>query len=286
VVSCETLRQVVLARERGARAITLRLNSPTLLRTATTRALVPFPPPREALRSRFGFDTSERQDCELAAAELSRAVHAAGEAFAGFHLHHGFAEANSPEVYLAFALAMKALAAKAGVPLPSINLGGGLWTLSFPVLERLCTEIKRAVGPGTCVRFEPGRILSREAGVAVGRVLSARTVGSTRIRLLNLSRACHVRWAHPRLLNVVPAPEGALPKLKKASSGAPRLLCVGPTCYEDDTFPEVLVGEAAEGNGRTLLPEGDTVVFGGITGYSCAWNSSFNGIPPAEVRFV
>jgi diaminopimelate decarboxylase len=269
LVSCENATQVVLARERGVKTIALRLDSTALLQTAVTRGFVP--PPRGRLESRFGLSC-----------ELGQALSAAGEAFSGFHFHHGFAQSNSTGEYLAFARLAKEAAQAHGVELSSLNLGGGLWTFDFSALEHLCLSLREVLGPATRVRFEPGRLLSRGAGFGIGRVLAARSQGLREVRVLTLSRTCHVRWAHPQLLTSLPPPRGS-------QQGARRLLLSGPTCYEDDAFslvplgaPELLSTEAA----AALLPVGSHAVFGGITGYSCAWNAGFNGVPPAEVRFV
>lgn len=279
IVSCENETQVRIARQRRVEAIALRLNSTALLHTAVERGFVP--PPKSRQESRFGISHLGLSNTNPSH-DLKHLLDAAGDAFAGFHFHHGFAQNNSPQEYLAFARLAKEAAEIHGHPLPSLNLGGGLWTLDFRTLETLCHELRHVLGPHTRVRFEPGRLLSRGAGFAIGRVLASHSQGLREVRVLNLSRTCHVRWAHPQLLTPLPPPRGS-------QQNARRLLLAGPTCYEDDVFnviplgaPHVLSAEEA----NSLLPVGSLAVFGAVTGYSCAWNSGFNGVAPADVRFL
>ena len=54
------------------------------------------------------------------------------------------------------------------------------------------------------------------------------------------------------------------------------MLVVGPTCYEED-----VLGEWTMAPGR--LAAGDRIVLRHVTGYAVAWNTSFGGVPAADV---
>lgn len=49
----------------------------------------------------------------------------------------------------------------------------------------------------------------------------------------------------------------------------------GATCYEEDVIGEWTVGEL-----------GDRIVLRNVSGYAYAWNTSFGGVPKADVAFV
>jgi len=55
----------------------------------------------------------------------------------------------------------------------------------------------------------------------------ARSVDDRPLRVLDLSRICHLRWSQVELVGAAPRPgEGH------------RVLLVGPTCYEEDVIGE------------------------------------------------
>jgi diaminopimelate decarboxylase len=57
----------------------------------------------------------------------------------------------------------------------------------------------------------------------------------------------------------------------------------GATCNEGDRLGEFLV--PLPNFKDSPYQEGDIVVFKNINCYSVSWNTSFNGIKPAEVKF-
>jgi len=274
IVSCESASQVASLQDCYGEhvRISVRINSPSLLASADRGD--PLSP--GFLWSRFGAwgGVDELRDCVLAA----------GTSFEGFHLHHGFPRANGPGEYTAFARAAASLARDLGVSLPCVNFGGGLSRFSNDDLGALVGKLREGLPPETRIVFEPGRLLTRDAGFAVGHVRTARTVripttdgAVTRlVRVVSLSRSCHMKWSNPALL-------GAFARAQTVRSPV-RLEVVGPTCYEDDVLASVALATPVAEN--EFLPAGSSIAFGGITGYSVAWNTSFNGIPSAMVRFV
>ncbi|RLB47283.1 MAG: hypothetical protein DRI90_26500, partial [Deltaproteobacteria bacterium] len=91
----------------------------------------------------------------------------------------------------------------------------------------------------------------------------------------NLSGACHLRWSYP-----FPIDSSGRPA---RGSGEVEAVLVGPTCCENDVIGRFAVHHPER---KGPLRVGDTLLFGGISGYSLAWNIAFNGIPPARVTLL
>lgn len=257
LVSCETPAQAAAVARTGCARVMIRLDSGSLL-APLFEGTKQRPP-----CSRFGVPALEDH--------VAPVLEASGDSFEGFHLHHGFPQHNAPEDFLHFARGMTRLARALGVEARTRNLGGGLWKMGFEDLMGLCSTLRAEAAPAERICFEPGRVLTRGAGYAVGTVVSARSVPGREIRVLDISRVGHMKWSNS-------APRVDVPV---ANGGSTRLELVGPTCYEDDCFLRVPL--AAGSDARSLLPEGERIVFEGVTGYSAAWNHSFNGLPEAAV---
>jgi diaminopimelate decarboxylase len=205
-------------------------------------------------RSRFGLDD------RAAIAELARA---AGDRPIGLHVHHGAVVATSASRFVATARAALALADFA----PAFVDLGGAWH-GIADLAAAFAEIRAAVPAAIELVVEPGRLFARGAGFACGRVLVARALADRELRVVELSRICHLRWSHVDLVVRAPHP------------GRGRdVLVVGPTCFEDDVLGQWTVDP-------TDLPCGARVVVRDVTGYALAWNASFGGVPAAEVAVV
>jgi diaminopimelate decarboxylase len=113
--------------------------------------------------------------------------------------------------------------------------------------------------------IEPGRLVSEGAGFACGTIVVVRELDDRPLYVLDLSRICHLRWSQVELVAQAPHPgEGR------------RALFVGPTCFEDDVVGEWTVTPAH-------LHIRGRVVLRGVSGYAVAWNTSFGGVPAAEV---
>lgn len=252
IVGCETVAQVRAA-PAGAE-IAIRLSASLTGRDPAVGAVQDGSGHR---RSRFGLDAGAdlpRAIAELAAAAAGRPV--------GLHVHHGAVAATSAERFLATARVALAAADAAGLAPRFLDLGGA-WH-AIPDLAGALGALRSALPDALELIVEPGRVLSAEAGFAAGRVALARELADRPLRVVELSRLCHLRWSHIELVG-------------QARPGAPPTLLVGPTCFEDDSLGEWTIDPP---------PAGARVAFRHVSGYAVAWNTGFGGVPPAEVVLV
>ncbi len=201
-------------------------------------------------RSRFGVERDA----------IHAMIAAAGTRPFGLHVHHGPVTATTAERFIA-----TARAALEGIDVTPrfLNLGGAWHGIAD--LSATLAEIRAAVPAEIELVIEPGRRVTEEAGFACGRVVNAREVGGRALRVIDLSRVCHLRWSQVELVGAAPHPgEGR------------SALVVGPTCYEED-----VIGEWSVAPGR--LGTGERVVLRHVSGYAVAWNTSFGGVPAADV---
>ena len=245
IVSCETVEQVRAAPAHAE--IAIRISSSVTARDPAVGAVLDGSGHR---RSRFGLDVGSDQRDAMIAAANGRPV--------GLHVHHGPVTATSPERVLATARAVLADVEPAFLDL------GGAWH-GITDLPHALAELRAAIPEQIELIIEPGRLITERAGFARGTVLVARELEDRPLRVLDLSRICHLRWSQVELVAAAPHP-----------GDGRRALFVGPTCYEDDVVGEWSVTPAQ-------LPEGARVVLRGVTGYAVAWNTSFGGVPAAEV---
>lgn len=205
-------------------------------------------------RSRFGLDT----DPARLRARIAELAHAAGGRPIGLHVHHGQVAATGAERFLATAQAVLAAAGDASVSPRFLDLGGA-WHAVADVPGTLA-ELRRAIPAEIELVVEPGRAIANEAGFACGRVVVARELDDRSLRVLDLSRLCHLRWSPIELV-------GSAPVAMRPTA------FVGPTCFEDDVLGDWMAAPAT----------GERVTFRGVTGYAVAWNTSFGGVPAADV---
>ncbi|MDB4962443.1 MAG: lysA1 [Myxococcales bacterium] len=250
IVGCETIDQVTAAPAHAE--IAIRISASITGRDPAIGAVLDGSGHR---RSRFGLDAGE--------ATLGTFVRAAAGRPVGLHVHHGPVTATTSERFLATARAVLALAAEAEL-VPSFLDLGGAWH-GIADLAGALRDLRAAVPREIELIIEPGRRVTEEAGFACGRVVVARELADRPLRVIDLSRICHLRWSQIELVG--PAPH--------AGEGR-SVLVVGPTCYEED-----VIGE------WTLAPDrlaaGDRVVLRHVSGYAVAWNTSFGGVPAADV---
>ncbi|NUN65667.1 hypothetical protein HCU40_13105 [Pseudanabaena biceps] len=233
----------------------IRLNSSSLLITEDSD---------QPLNSYSRFGISELT-------ELAKFAQSTPDRFVGFHIHHGIHE-NSPDTILTFARQAIALADLFQLPLPSIDLGGGLAEIGFSQLESLLIELRCLVRSPTVLIFEAGKLLFEDIGFAYGKVKSLQCDRRGWMMTVDLSKSCHLRWSQPKL--IVP---------DSTSATQVPVSIYGATCNEGDRLGEFLVPlPHVQGS---PYQEGDIVVFKNINCYSVSWNTSFNGIKPAEVKF-
>lgn len=274
IVGCETVDHIRAAPPHAELAI--RISASITDRDPAVGALLEGTGRR---RSRFGIDTREELATLLRAA-VERDDGAARRV--GIHVHHGPVTATSAERFVATARAALALFAEArelagidrrgraaGEP-AFIDLGGawhGIADIGAAFAEiRAAFPTIGTVPPDLEIFVEPGRLYAENSGFATGRVLSTRELPDRILSVVELSRVCHLRWSQVELVARPPHP-GAGRKLQ----------LVGPTCYEEDVLGEWIV-EPTELR--------DRVVLANVSGYALAWNTSFGGVPAADIVFV
>ncbi len=97
---------------------------------------------------------------------------------------------------------------------------------------------------------------------------AARELADRSVRVIDLSRACHLRW------------QQVAPISPPAATGAARPIAfTGPTCYEEDVIGEWKLDPARFAVGAPL-------VVAGVNGYALGWNTGFGGVAPAEVAII
>ena len=251
IVGCETVEQVRAAPPRAE--IAIRLSASLTARDPAVGAVQHATGHR---RSRFGLDV----DPARRRAAIAELVGAATGRPIGLHVHHGPVAATSGERYVATALAALAAAADAGFTPRFLDVGGA-WHAVADIPAALA-ELRAAV-PDLELIVEPGRAIATGAGFACGRVVVARELDDRAMRVVDLSRICHLRWSQVELVASAPEPESPL-------------LFVGPTCFEEDVLGEWPVDPSR-------FAAGARVVLRNVTGYAVAWNTGFGGVPPADV---
>lgn len=246
IVSCETTEQVRAAPAHAE--IALRISASLTGRDPAIGAVLDGSGHR---RSRFGLEDR---------AHVAAMIDAAAGRPIGLHVHHGPVTATSAERFVATARAMLELVELA----PRFLDLGGAWH-GIADLPRALADVRAALPADLELIIEPGRAIVDGAGFARGTVMVARELADRPLRIVDLSRICHLRWSQVELVASAPHPgEGR------------RALVVGPTCFEDDVVGEWSITP-------TDLPAGARVVLRGVTGYAVAWNTSFGGVPAAEV---
>jgi diaminopimelate decarboxylase len=237
------------------------------IRISSTSFVEPGPrqPSAPWLESRFGVPADALET-------LASMARCGTHRFVGLHLHHGFG-GNPGEVYARMARGAVELAAKLGVELRTLHLGGGLHGTPEAAIHGALARTREEVPAQTALVFEPGSWIFAGAGAALARVESVQRRGDTLACTLDLSAPWHLRWSDP--VPLVPAPP-------EPGSGQ-RVLLFGPTCSEHDFLGSFQLARRA---GREPLAAGELIGFAGISGYSVSCNAGFNGIPPARVALL
>lgn len=147
-----------------------------------------------------------------------------------------------------------------------LNFGGGLSLLSFDDLKEITTKASQLF-PDHQIYFEPGRWISKQCGIAVGRVVACeRNIVTT-----TLSAACHLRWLDVDAKMGFTSPGG---------NGTPITYNVyGPTCFENDRIGTLTMPIGS-------VEEGQLLVIDHVSGYSYGWNHAFNGVEKADIVFL
>lgn len=186
------------------------------------------------------------------------------------HFHHG--DEGTSKVVLPFVIKKIASLVKQLDQVTHINLGGSFGSLGQQEIADIVLLARQEL-PNKKIIFEPGRWLSRNAGFLIGKIEEINAMAGRGYITTSLSRDCHLRWHnqkfklsfHPMNLNT--------------PIGCSDVVVGGATCHEADTIGTIQ-------NSNLKLSVGDLVVVSDVTGYSLAWNHSFNGIAAADVVFM
>lgn len=256
IVGCETVDQVRAAPAHAE--IAIRLSASLTGRDPAVGVVQDGSGHR---RSRFGLDVGAGRRRGIA--ELAELAGVAAGRPVGLHVHHGAVAATAAERFIATARAALEVAAEAGVAVRFLDIGGA-WHAARDLPGAL-RELRAAVPAELELIIEPGRALADGAGFACGRVTAARELEDRPLRVVDLSRLCHLRWSHIELIGRSP------------QHAARSTLFVGPTCFEDDALGEWTVEPPPVGAGLAVR---------NVSGYAVAWNTGFGGVPPADVVMV
>ena len=191
----------------------------------------------------------------------------------GIHLHHG-SEKNTFLGYKTLAEVSAKLAEKAGVNFQFLNIGGGMHNLPLSKVTELIQEIRSFLNDETTIYIEPGRYYSVGAGFASGIIQNAFEREGILYLITELSSKCHLRWSEPKL--ILPIPEKA--------NGMKVIRICGPSCYESDFIGQYYVPDHP--TIEKCFKVGKRIKFANVSGYSAAWNTGFNGINPAQIKFI
>ena len=259
ILSCETPEQAATAPAHAE--IAIRISASLLGRDPAIGAVLDGTGRR---RSRFGLDDAAAVARVRAATQQVASVRDAARGRPiGLHLHHGPVTATTAERFIASAHAALALA---GFEPAFLDLGGA-WH-GIEDLAGAFAAVRAAIPASIELIVEPGRLYALGAGYACGRIHAARGLGDRELRVVDLSRAAHLRWSQPELVGYPPHPgEGR------------GVLFAGPTCYEEDVLGEWTVDPSH-------FPPEQRIVLRDITGYAVGWNTGFGGIAPAAVVLV
>lgn len=186
------------------------------------------------------------------------------------HLHNG-SEENTAEFYIMAAKSILNTCKKNNVELKYINFGGGLHNLSEFEIENLVNNLRSFIPNNITILFEPGNVLSKDCGFALSKIMSIKKINGKFVVFMDASYECNFKWSDPKPLD-----------FKEDLNGVD-VVFYGPTCYEDDFMMNIKIHSI---NGKLPFKEGDILTFTQIFGYCFAWNTSFNGVSKAYVKFV
>lgn len=190
--------------------------------------------------------------------------------FKSIHYHSG-TEKNQIDTYLSMIEEVNSLNPE---NLEFLNLGGGFTHLSKEEISRLAQEIEK-LDLGFSVIFEPGRWITNKSGIALGKVKNYTFNSDKHYLITTLSRDCHLRW----LTNINISFHKGLNKEEQIANSK-EYIVTGPTCYEGDIITSISFSE------EISLNYNDIIMISNVSGYSYAWNTSFNGINKIEVELL
>lgn len=186
------------------------------------------------------------------------------------HFHHGQEPFNLRA--LEVGIEHLSLLVKQVPGITHVNLGGGFADLQEKDIRGIVVLAKKSF-PAQTVVFEPGRWICGDAGLLIGKIAEINLQGRRAHATTTISRDCHLKWQRDLFEIRI-----------QALAGSAGLLCDevvvgGATCSENDK-----VGTIHQ-RGLKISRE-DLVLVRGVSGYSVAWNHSFNGIAAADVLMM
>ena len=232
----------------------IKLNHPFVLRLRSNEFIAG----PHSYKSRFGLGRKQVLD-------LKETLHKNPD-FSGFHFHHG-SEKNSIVTYMSAISAIKNLISDLGVKKSlAINLGGGFAQLTIGEIEEILIFARQELSEHE-LYIEPGRYFTESVGSCFSQVMDIQEDGEDLLVSLNVSKESHLKWSRIDRIQVLNVGKD------RPTYKAKRISFYGNTCYEND-----LIGINHYDNDCTIMI-GDTVILSNVSGYSLAWNTSFNGIP-------
>lgn len=189
--------------------------------------------------------------------------------FKGFHSHQGLEDNSYPvlnKILSAIQTKLKEFAGKNYI----FNIGGGWQQFSEGEIQSSLDQLKGQYK----VHIEPGRAMFRNAGFALAPIDKYIVDGDTLRLFTRLSFIGHLKWSKPVFAGILNQSD-TLDQINPKS-----LVLEGPTCYEFDKSESVKI------DAPLALTKGSLVVLENIASYSSEWNTSFNGIPACDVKFV
>tara|TARA_R110000868_G_scaffold117600_16_gene312625 strand:- start:7897 stop:8970 length:1074 start_codon:yes stop_codon:yes gene_type:complete len=214
-------------------------------------------------KTRFGLNAEEIQSLASQDKLCKRVI--------SLHFHLGFERTTLQDIKSTIEMCLS-YREKYFSNLTSINIGGGITTLSKQDLVDLFAYISNID-----LKFvmEAGRYFTENACYGVGQILSLRERPHGIDILTDLSRECHLKWAWPKSFNIL----NTKPNQQKTKSSK-TIQIFGNTAFEGDTLL------SATPERELSFSKGDHIVVDNVSGYSIAWNHSFNGVPAAKIIFL
>ncbi|MBY6166374.1 type III PLP-dependent enzyme [Pseudooceanicola nitratireducens] len=186
---------------------------------------------------------------------------------------HPGTQCTDPEAWAVYIQTAARIAARAGVRLDRLNVGGGFPAHRYgqaPDLHRFFTRIGDAVGQAfgadaPALVCEPGRAMVADAFALATRIKAVRDTGAIFLNDGIYGGLSELRDIGPSDRIRILSPQG----LRRQGAAEPHMV-FGPTCDSLDHLPQPLAlpGDATEG---------DYVIFDGMGAYSLSIATRFNG---------
>lgn len=141
-----------------------------------------------------------------------------------------------------------------------LDIGGSYENLSYFELYSFLQNIRNLIPLKVKIILEAGSLWFRQSGYLINKIENINEIRGIKYAFLNSSRNLHAKWSIPKYIN--------------NSIGLSEYILCGSSCDEKDLFEHIY---------KANLKKGQKIYFKNIEPYSYSFNSSFNGIPKAEV---